>query len=161
MAAPAASQILTEVLPYLGVPSDDLSTEESNEIETTTLVDVRNKTVAEAQKIIEEAGFNCNIAGEDTTVLVTDQVPKPGTPLVNGSNVYLYTAGNEARVSQEVPNLRGMSYLEARNALREKNLNIGISGTGKVISQDPTAGSTVEEGSVIHVNLTQTSGDSH
>ncbi|MBP3255331.1 MAG: PASTA domain-containing protein [Clostridia bacterium] len=161
MAAPAASQILTEVLPYLGVPSDDLSSEESSEVETTTLVDVRNKTVAEAQKIIEEAGFNCNISGEDTTVLVTDQVPKPGTALVDGANVYLYTAGNETRVSQEVPNLRGMSYLEARNALREKNLNIGISGTGKVISQDPTAGSSVEEGSIIHVNLTQTSGDSH
>ena len=161
MAAPAASQILTEVLPYLGVPSDDLSSEESSEIETTTLVDVRNKTVAEAQRIIEEAGFNCNISGEDTSVLVTDQVPKPGTSLVEGANVYLYTAGNEARVSQEVPNLRGMSYYEAKNALREKNLNIGISGTGKVISQDPAAGSTVEEGSVIHVNLTQTSGDSH
>ena len=161
MAAPAASQILTEVLPYLGVPSDDLSSEESNEIETTTLVDVRNKTVAEAQRIIEDAGFNCNISGDDTSVLVTDQVPKPGTPLVDGAYVYLYTSGNEARVSQEVPNLRGMSYWEAKNALREKNLNIGISGTGKVISQDPTAGSSVEEGSVIHVNLTQTSGDSH
>ena len=91
MAAPAASQILTEVLPYLGVPSDDLSSEESSEIDTTTLVDVRNKTVAEAEKIIEEAGFNCNISGEDKSVLVTDQVPKPGTALVDGANVYLYT----------------------------------------------------------------------
>ena len=161
MAAPAASQILTEVLPYLGVPSDDLSSEESTEIETTTLVDVRNKTVAEAEKIIEEAGFICNIAGEDKSVLVTDQVPKPGTSLVNGARVYLYTAGNEARVSQEVPNLKGMSFYEAKNALREKNLNIGVSGSGRVLSQDPIAGSSVEEGTVVHVNLTETSGDTH
>lgn len=162
IAAPVVSQILSEVLPYLGVPSDDLSSDEgTNTITTTTLLDVRNKTLAEAKKIIEDAGFTCNISGEDTSLLVTDQVPKPGTALVSGAIVNLYSEGNEARISQEVPNLKGMSYLQAKSALKQRNLNIHVTGTGTVLSQDPMAGTSVEEGTVINVTLKKEIQDAH
>ena len=46
-----------------------------------------------------------------------------------------------------------MSLSQAKNALEAKNLNIKYSGAGKVISQDPTAGTSVEEGTVISVIL--------
>ena len=163
IAAPVVSQILSEVLQYLGIPSDDLSSEEgnTNAITTTTLVDVRNKTVAEAKKILENAGFTCIISENDTSVLVTDQTPKPGTPLINGATVNLYSANNEARISQEVPNLKGMSYAQARNALKAKNLNIHVSGSGVVLFQDPMAGTSVEEGTVINVTLQQQIQDAH
>ena len=39
------------------------------------------------------------------------------------------------------------------NAKKNKNLNIKYSGSGKVISQDITAGTSVEEGTVINVVL--------
>ena len=162
IAAPVVSQILSEVLPYLGVPSDDLSSDEgTNTITTTTLLDVRNKTLAEAKKIIEDAGFTCNISGEDTSLLVTDQVPKPGTALVSGAIVNLYSEGNEARISQEVPDLKGMSYLQAKSALKQRNLNIHVTGTGTVLSHDPMAGTSVEEGTVINVTLKKEIQDAH
>lgn len=162
IAAPVVSQILSEVLPYLGIPSDDLSSSEGNNVVTTiTLQDVRNKTIAEAKKIIEDAGFTCKIVGSDPSLIVTDQVPKPGTALISGSTINLYSEGNEARISQEVPNLKGMSYAQARNALKAKNLNIHVTGTGTVLSQDPMAGTSVEEGTVIHVTLKQEIQDAH
>lgn len=162
IAAPVASQILSEVLPYLGIPSDDLSSDNGNEqITTTVLPDVRNKTALEAKKIIEDAGFTCKISGSDTSLIVADQVPKPGTALISGASVNLYSTGNEARVSQEVPNLKGMSYAQARNALKAKNLNIHITGSGTVLSQDPMAGTTVEEGTVINVTLKKEIQDAH
>ena len=162
IAAPVVSQILSEVLPYLGIPSDDLSSEgDNNNITTTTLPDVRNKTIAEAKKIIEDAGFICKISSADTSLIVTDQVPKPGTALISGSSVNLYSTGNEARVSQEVPNLKGMSYAQARNALKAKNLNIHVTGSGTVLSQDPMAGTSVEEGTVINVTLKKEIQDAH
>lgn len=162
IAAPVVSQILSEVLPYLGVPSDDLSSDEgTNTVTTTTLLDVRNKTLAEAKKIIEDAGFTCNISGEDTSLLVTDQVPKPGTALVSGAIVNLYSEGNEARISQEVPDLKGMSYLQAKSALKQRNLNIHVTGTGTVLSQDPMAGTSIEEGTVINVTLKKEIQDAH
>lgn len=162
IAAPVASQILGEVLPYLGIASDDLSSEGgSNNITTTTLPDVRNKTIAEAKKILENAGFTCKISTTDTSLLVSDQVPKPGTSLINGASVNLYSSGNEARVSQEVPNLKGMTYAQSRNALKAKNLNIHITGSGKVLSQDPMSGTSVEEGTVINVILQNEIQDAH
>lgn len=162
IAAPVVSQILTEVLPYLGVPSDDLSSgSENTTIPTTNLPDVRNKTVTEAKKILESAGFNCKFSGTDASQVVTDQVPKPGTALINGASVNIYTAENEARVSRQVPNLKGMSYTEAKNTLKSNNLNIHVTGTGTVLSQDPMAGTTVEEGTVINVTLKQYIKDAH
>lgn len=163
IAAPVVSQILSEVLPYLGIASDDLSSSEgdNSSITTTTLPDVRNKTIAEAKKILEDAGFTCKISTQDTSLIVTDQVPKPGTSLISGSSVNLYSSGNEARVSQEVPNLKGMSYAQAKNALKAKNLNIHVTGTGTVLSQDPMAGTSVEEGTVINVTLKKEIQDAH
>lgn len=161
IAAPVIGQVLNEVLPYLGIPSDDLSSEESNTITTTILPDVRNKTLAEAKKIIEDSGFTCKISGSDTSLIVTDQVPKPGTSLVSGASVNLYSSGNEARVSQEVPDLKSMGYYQAKNALKAKNLNISVTGTGTVLSQDPMAGTTVEEGTVVHITLKQEIKDAH
>ena len=161
IAAPVVGQILSEVLPYLEIPSDDLSTNSSTTIKTVLLPDVRNKTLAEAKKIIEAAGFSCKISGDDLSTLVTDQVPKPGTALIAGSSVNLYSSGNEARTSQEVPNLKGMSYSQARNALKAKNLNIHVTGSGVVLSQDPMAGTSVEEGTVVNVTLQSNIGDVH
>ncbi|MFR5190659.1 MAG: penicillin-binding transpeptidase domain-containing protein [Clostridia bacterium] len=162
IAGPVVSQILGEVLPYLGIPSDDLSeSNNSQNITTSPLPDVRNKTVAEAKKALENAGFTCKISGTDTSLLVTDQVPKPGTALLKGASVNLYSTGNEARISQEVPNLKGMSFAQAKNALKAKNLNIHVTGTGTVLSQDPMAGTTVEEGTVININLHQEIQDAH
>ena len=80
-------------------------------------------------------------------------MPVEGTQLIEGSVVRLYTEDNDTRVSQTVPNLKGMSLSEAKATLKNKNLNIKYSGTGKVTSQDVTSGSKVEEGTVITVVL--------
>lgn len=149
VAAPVVSQILKEVLPYLGIPSETI---ESGKIDTTDLPNVVNKTVAEAKKIIEKAGFECEISGNSED-LVTEQTPKAGTKLLEGATVLLYTKGNDTKVSQTVPNLKGKTVSEAKAALKEKNLNIKISGSGIVVSQDIAAKTSVEEGTVIGVTL--------
>ncbi len=161
IAGPVVSQILSEVLPYLGVPSDDLSEDSSINLNKVTVPDVRNKTVLEAKKALENAGFTAVISGNDTSLLVTDQVPKPGTALLKGSLINIYSQGNEARVSTEVPNLKGMSFSQARNSLKSKKLNINITGAGTVISQDPMAGTTVEEGTIINVTLQKQTSNIH
>ena len=152
VAAPVVSQILSEVLPYLEIPSDTTDSDSSEE--TITLSNVKNKTVAEAKKIIEKQGFECEISGADDDI-VSEQMPVAGTQLIEGSIVKLYTEDNDTRVSQTVPNLKGMSLSEAKAALKNKNLNIKYSGSGKVTSQDITAGESVDEGTVVSVVLQQ------
>ena len=150
VAAPVVSQILSEVLPYLGIQSD--TTDSQNNVETITLSNVKNKTVAEAKKIIENLGFECEISGNEDDI-VTAQMPVAGTELIEGSIVKLYTEDNDTRISQAVPNLKGMTLSEAKAALKNKNLNIKYSGNGKVTSQGVAAETSVEEGTVIDVVL--------
>ena len=150
VAAPVVAQILSEVLPYLGVPSD--TTDGETEVETTTLSNVKNRTVAEARKIIEKQGFECDVEGNDDDI-VSAQVPVAGTGLIEGAIVKLYTEDNDTRVSQTVPDMKGMTLSEAKAALKNKNLNIKYTGSGRVTSQGVTSGTSVEEGTVIEVVL--------
>ena len=153
IAAPVVSQILSEVLPYLGIPSNSEEDDDSEEAnDTITLPDVKNKTVAEAKKVLENLGFKCNISGNADS-LITDQVPKPGTSLQSDAIITLYPEGNEARTSSTVPDLKGMSLYQAINSLHSKNLNIKSTGSGSIISQYPIAGESVEEGTVVTVTL--------
>lgn len=134
--------------------------EASSSNSTTTLPNVVNKTIAEANKIIENAGFNCIISGGSEEI-VTEQMPKAGTQLLKDSIVKIYSAGHEARVSQIVPDLKGKSLSEARTILKDRNLNIQVSGSGIVISQDPIAGTSVEEGTLIAVSMKPEIQDAH
>ena len=150
IAAPAVSQILTEVLPYLDIPSND-SIDYSTK-ETISTPDVVNKTVAEAQKILQEAGleYSTSASADD---IVKEQVPPKGTALTEGGIVKLYVQGNDERVSQSVPDLKGVTFEQAKIMLKAKNLNIASTGSGIVIAQDPQAGTSVDEGTVINVTL--------
>lgn len=149
IAAPAVSQILSEVLPYLDIPSNEVSTSST---ETISTPDVTNKTVAEAQKILQQAGleYNTNASADD---IVKEQVPPKGTQLTPGGIVKLYKEGNDDRVSQSVPDLKGVTFEQAKIMLKAKNLNIASTGSGIVIAQDPQAGTSVDEGTVINVTL--------
>ena len=150
LAGPVVANILKEVLPYLGIQSD--TTDSETEGDLITLSNVKNKTMAEAKKIIEKQGFNCEISGNEDDI-VSSQMPVAGTKLMENAIVKLYSEESDTRVSQTVPNLKGMSLSEAKVALKNKNLNIKYSGKGKVISQDVTAGTSVEEGTVINIVL--------
>lgn len=155
VAGPVISGILSEVLPYLGISPDkiDVSTSSSNNLKT--VPNVENKTVAEAEKILKNAGFRCNftLKGNKNEVLVTDQVPKAGTKLPNNSLVMLYTAENNIRTSTTVPKLTGMTAAQAANSLKSKDLNISIEGSGTVSEQIPADGTSVEPGTVVTVKL--------
>lgn len=150
VAAPIAAQILNEVLPYMQVPTD--STYSAN-TEKITLPDVTNKTVGKAKKILEEAGFTVSTNGANEDV-ITEQVPKKGTSLIEGSVIKLYTSDDETKVSVTVPDLKMKTLSQAKQLLKEKNLNIDVKGSsGVILTQDPINETSVEEGSVITVTL--------
>lgn len=157
IAAPVVAQVLSEVLPYMEIPSDDTTITTTpittyNNLTTSTLPDVKNKTISEAKKILENAGFTYSTSSPDDTI-VLEQVPKPGTSLVKGAIVKLYTSGNTTRTSVEVPSVKELTATKAKNTLLNSNLNVKIVGSGKVVSQDPIAGTNVEEGTVVTITL--------
>ena len=149
IAAPAVSQMLSEILPYLDIPSNN--SDEGN-IELVSVPNITNKTIAEAQKILKAAGLEYSSVG-DADNIVSEQVPKSGTQLQKNGIVKIYAEGKDERVSQTVPDLKGVSLAQAKVMLKARNLNISSKGTGIVIAQDPKAGTSVDEGTVINVTL--------
>ena len=157
IAAPVVAQVLSEVLPYLQIPSNNSTitttpTDTYNSLQTISLPDVKNKTVAQAKKIIENAGFKYDTTSSDDSI-VAEQVPKPGTALVKGSIIKIYSNKDKDRVSIEVPNVKNLTAVKAKNTLLSQKLNVKIIGEGKVVSQEPIAGTNVEEGTVITITL--------
>lgn len=152
LAGPVVSQMLTEILPLLGIPSDADSSDDENLI---TVPEVRNKTIAEAEKILKNAGFTTKIttSNDKNSTVVTEQVPKPGATLSKDSIIMLYD--QDTRTSATVPDLTGKSKYQATTELKNANLNISIEGTGTVVSQDPPKGSNVDAGTVVKVTLKQ------
>lgn len=150
LAGPVVSQMLSEILPSLGIPSDEESTEDEDLI---TVPEIRNKTIAESEKILKEAGFEVKIStsNDKNSTVVVDQVPKPGVSLSKGSIIMLYD--QDTRTSTTVPDLTGKSKYQAITELKNANLNISIEGSGTVISQDPPKGSNVDAGTVVKVTL--------
>lgn len=151
-AGPVASQILSEVLPYLGITSNNQEIQKDRD-NLISVPNLKDKTISVAKKTLQQLGFNSkvNIDGEDETVIITDQTPKSGVALTEGSVIYLYTTQNDARISVSVPNIKGMTISEATKVLKASNLNIQIDGTsGIVVSQNPTYETKVEVGTVIN-----------
>ena len=150
LAGPVVSQMLTEILPDLGIPSDEESSDDDDLI---TVPEIRNKTITEAEKILQNAGFNTKIStsNDKNSTVVVDQVPKPGVALSEGSIIMLYD--QDTRTSATVPDLTGKSKYQATTELRNSNLNISIEGSGTVVSQDPPKGSIIDAGTVVKVTL--------
>ena len=163
VAGPVVSQMLSEILPYMGVVSDATADSNSNSSNYITVPDVRNRTVAEAEKILKDTGFNTKtyVNGDSNTILVEDQNPKPGSQLPKNSLIVLYGEGSTTSTSVTVPDLKNMNASQATTVLRDNNLNINIEGSGTVITQDYMANEQVPEGTIIKVTLRSTLTDAH
>ncbi len=139
-AAPYAKQILEQTLMYLGV-APEIEGEEPREVE---VPQVTGLTLSEAEAAVKEAGLDFVFDGSGSTV--TGQLPAAGAAMAEGSLMMLYVdrltdlSGN-ARMA--VPDVTGLSVLEANRLLRSYGLKMQIEGGGLAVSQDPAAGEQV------------------
>ena len=155
IAAPAVSQILSEVLPYMEIPSDTKTTKTIDKI---TVPNLKGKSVSEATKTLESLGLKVSTSGQSSEI-VTAQNPVGGAQLIKDGVVKVYTSEHNERVKTTVPNLKGVTLEQAKNMLKSKNLNVSYSGSGIVIAQDPTASAEIEEGAIVTVTLQAKTSD--
>lgn len=159
IAAPVVSQVLSEVLPYLGIPSNE-SSQTTSDTSLVTVPDLKNKTVSEVKQTLKDLGISAVTSADDSEI-VTIQTPKAGVTISKGGVCRLYTDEHDTSVSVTVPDLKGKSLSNVTATLKNKNLNIQATGSGIVVSQDPAVGATVEEGSVVKVTLQEVANDLH
>ena len=162
MVAPTASQIMAEILPYLGIEPDYTAEELSGA--DAAVPNVVGKTAADARAVLEGAGFSCKTVGSGETV--TDQTPAGGAIVPNNASIILYLGTEKSDTPCTVPNVLGKTAAQANQALTDAGLIMKVTGatsstSGNVfaISQDKEAGTELKAGSVVTVQFgSQSSG---
>ena len=156
MVAPTASQVMGEILPYLGIEPD--YTADQLVGADATVPNVVGKTAEEAKAKLESVGFAYKTVGSGNTV--TDQTPAGGAIIPNNATVILYLGAEKSSELCTVPNVVGRTASEANQALTNAGLIMKVTGatstsSGNVhaISQSVPEGTQVEAGSVITVRF--------
>ncbi|MDR0928427.1 MAG: PASTA domain-containing protein, partial [Oscillospiraceae bacterium] len=148
-AAPFARQIIEDTLQYLGVQKTG-----KEETVMAAVPDVTGLSVGEAEAVLKEAGYKSMTNGSETTVIA--QMPAQGAQMAQGSLVMLYVNNDPPPDVQEyvlVPDVSGLSILEATRQLQARNLVLSLEGSGLAVGQRPAAGAFIAPGSTVKVTF--------
>ena len=157
MAAPVASSIMAEILPYLGIEptysADELVGADH------TVPNVVGLKRDEAAAKLKEEGFSCRTVGDGETV--TDQTPLGGAIVPNNAEIILYLGAEKSTELCIVPNVVGDSAAAANRKLTDAGLIMSVSGGSsasvRAISQSETPGTEVAAGTVVRVQFSDSS----
>lgn len=150
VAVPTARDILTDVLPYLGI-SPEYTAEELAERDIK--IPLLEGELEAAKATLDSLGANYEVVGEGMTVVA--QSPVTGTSIAKGGTVYLYTDPSHTSDYTEVPDLVGLTPEIANDSIVYMDLNYVATGAsihreGAVVnSQSIEPGKKVEKGTTI------------
>jgi beta-lactam-binding protein with PASTA domain len=129
--------------------------------------DVRGLTSAEAVHKLQQAHFKPDVQNRSSASVASGKVistePSQGVPLLQGSPVTVFVSSGPMQV--EVPEVVGQSEAEARASLRAAGMHVGTvtkreeagQAAGTVLSQSPSAGSSVRSGEAVSLEVAKAS----
>ena len=156
IAAPIVGAIMSDVLPYMGVVPQ-YSEAELYEYEVKVPY-VTGQLLHDGISKVNTIGLTYKIVGDGVTIL--RQLPSAGEVMPKGGTVILYTDEGALPEQITVPNVLEMTGQQANRTILNSRLNIKIVGENPseplvVLSQNPPAGTMVNEGTVISISFTE------
>ena len=154
VAVPAARDILTDVLPYLGYSPEYTDEDQAN---LDIKVPLLQGSITAAREQIESMGGYVKVLGNGPTVVA--QSPETGTAIAKGGTVYLYTDEDHTSDTTTVPSFIGLSPEEANQRLALYGLNYVAVGASinnenvRVNSQSLPEGQPVPVGTAIELEF--------
>ena len=157
VAAPVCTQVLLDVLPYMGL-LPEYSDEELAQL-AVAVPNVEYMTVDEARNTIEALSLSVEVEGSGDTVLKQSPL---GVTVERGGQVVLYTDNTTPERTVTVPDVEGMSKEYARQVLQSYGLNMTTNGTGSdseysLAEANNMTGRTVPVGTAITVSFSDQS----
>lgn len=156
MVAPIASQIMSEILPVLGVEPDYTADQLAGA--DAAVPNVVGQDFESARAKLENAGFTFRTVGNGAEV--TAQTPEGGAIVPNNASIVLYLGEEKNNDRRAVPNVMGMTAAEANQALTNAGFIMRVtgatsteSGNVRAISQDREEGTELPPGSVVTVRF--------
>ncbi len=157
VAGPCFRNIMTEVLPYLGIErvySDD----EMTQLNTTT-TNYDGMTIDQAKKKLEKEGLKAEVVGSGDKII--GQNPAPYNTIPKDGTVVLYTDEESKKRRVVVPDFKGCSLSDVNYLAASNNLNLCIMGSSAenagsyAKSQDIEPNKEVEPYTVVTVVFNQ------
>ena len=147
-AAPFAKEMLERSLNYLGVAPD----RDDPPAAQTVVPDVGGIPLEDAIRAVKDAGLDYALDGTGSRVKA--QLPAAGAEMARGSIVMLYVDGAsiDSRMAR-VPDVTGMSILEANRLVRACGLQMRINGSGLAVSQLPAPDENVNPSTLVTVTF--------
>lgn len=158
VAAPYVANLLSEILPYIGI-EPQYTEEEFAKLKTT----VRNVTgwpTADAVKVFKNLKIDYEVIG--TGDVIKYQVPARGAEIMkNEGKVFLYTGDATPESDIKVPDVTGKTVSAANKLLTNKGFNVIIDGAtissssteAYVVSQSVAAGTLSSKGTVVKITV--------
>ena len=160
MAAPTVGALMSSILPYLGI-EPNYSAEEMRGADT-TVPNCVDRTKEDAANRLQEAGFTFRTVGDGDKV--TDQTPVGGAIVPGNAEIVLYLGAEKPDAPVKVPKVVGLTAEKANQALTNAGLIMkvmgnpaGTSSNVRVMTQSIESGTEVSAGSVVAVQLSDTS----
>ena len=157
--ATMTKKIMENIIKYKNLEPTE-ATEETATLsskKTVTMPDYTGSSTYNAALDLEGRGLSYKVVGTGNTI--TNQVPKSGTKIEEGSEVILYVTKSESDSGTvKVPSVLGKSYSEAVDALSAAGFEVVFEGkteNSTVTAQNPKYGVSVAKGSEISITLTQ------
>ena len=154
VAVPTARDILTEVLPYIGM-TPNYTEEELKDLDVK--VPLLEGSVDDAKATLTGLGLTYEVIGNGIGVVA--QSPITGTAVSKGGCVYLYTENSNTSEMTTVPDLKGLSPQMANESISYSGLNYVAKGASTsradavVEKQSIESGTQVPKGTTIELEF--------
>ena len=109
-------------------------------------------TVSQAAQALRQVGLKYVLSGDGSDVI--DQLPASGAGMQEGSLVMLYVNSDQqadANVYARVPDVTGLSVVEANRLIRSHGLKMVVEGSGIAVLQMPVGGTEAVKTSTVTV----------
>ena len=162
--APVVGAVIEDTLEYLGVERQYTENEAQNV--SKTVPEVRGMSIDDAKQTLINSGFKVRVSGNAEIDEVADQLPKPGTSVMQGSTIIIYKEEIDENHLIRVPDITGMSVAAVKRELEDYGLNFEAVGAGLnstsgaySVKQSIEPGTRVQPATVISVEFRHASSD--
>ncbi len=157
VAAPYISNLLDEILPYIGIERN-YTDAELKKIKT-TLGNYVGWSKSDTVSAVVNRGIEYEVRGDGD--IITYQVPAKGQQIMkNEGKVIFYTGSATPVANKTVPNVVGQSATAANRTLSNRGFNVIIDGAANtasseayVVAQSIAPGTLVTEGTVVTITV--------
>ncbi|MGN0536542.1 MAG: penicillin-binding transpeptidase domain-containing protein [Acutalibacteraceae bacterium] len=157
VAGPCFRNIMSEVLPYLGIEKQ-YTQDEMDKLDTMAGF-YTGYSLEEAETMVHNDGLKFVVVGNGEKVI--DQNPSYGSTIPKDGTIILYTDSSSDEEKTTVPNFTGLTMTEANTLASENHLNLCITGSlqaegiAYASAQDIAVGTVVEKYTVVTVTFNQ------